>query len=356
MLASAGVMVDGNDPWDIQVVDQRFFRAVLTQGSLGLGEAYMNGWWTCNDLEELSYRLMRSRLYKASLLLPRPVAASLLHATVNQQSKEKSLRVAVRHYSLGNDIFLNFLGRHHSYSCGYFLDTDDLDVAQGLKLEKACRLLDLRPGDRVLDVGGGWGEFARYAATHYGCQVTSINIADEQIKFAKEYCKDTSVEVRRCDYRDLTGRFDKIVVMAMLTHVGPKNYRHFMEIMHRCLEPGGTMLIESVGGHKSMKDCEPWIDRYIFPGGVVPSLKQFDGAFAGLFSRKFLDEFGSSYVKTLRAWNRNFVEAWPTLQHRYDDRVRLMFEYFFQTVAGSFRAGYLLHWHILLQKVDQADG
>ena len=350
MLARAGVSIGGKESCDIQVADQRFYRVVLTQGSLGLGEAYLRGWWTCNDLEELSYRLIQSGLYKASLLLPLPLVADLVHATFNQQSKEKSLRVAVQHYSLGNDIFLSFLGSYHNYSCGYYLETDDLDEAQRLKLEKGCRLLDLRPGDRVLDVGGGWGEFARYAATHHGCQVTSINIADEQIKFAKEYCKDASVEVRRCDYRDITGRFDKIMVMAMLTHVGYKNYRQFMEIMARCLEPGGMMLIESVGGHKSMKNCEPWINRYIFPGGVLPSLRQIDAAIAGLFSRKVLDEFGSSYVHTLRAWNRNFLQAWPAHQCRYDERVRLMFEYFFQTVAGAFRAGYLLHWHILLQK------
>lgn len=356
LLARAGVKVDGKEPWDIQVADQRFFRTVLTQGSLGLGEAYLRGWWTCNDLEELSYRLIRSGLYKTSLLLPQPVLANLLHATINQQSKEKSLRVAVQHYSLGNDVFLDFLGRHHLYSCGYFKDTDDLDVAQRQKLEKVCRLLDLRPGDRVLDVGGGWGEFARYAATQHGCEVTSINIADEQIKFAREYCKDASVEIRRCDYRDVTGRFDKIVVMAMLTHVGYKNYRGFMEVMDRCLEPGGLMLVESVGGHKSRKDCEPWINRYIFPGGVVPSLEQFDRAVAGLFARKALDEFGSSYVHTLRAWHRNFVQAWPAHRSRYDDRMRLMFEYFFLTVAGAFRAGYLLHWHLLFQKGEQVAG
>jgi cyclopropane-fatty-acyl-phospholipid synthase len=352
LLAQAGIGVDGKEPWDIQVRDQRLFRAVLMQGSLGLGEAYLNRWWTCDDLEELSFRLIRSRLYKASLLLPQPVAANIKDATLNQQSREKSLRVAIQHYSLGNDVFLDFLGRYHNYSCGYFVGTDDLDEAQRLKLEKVCRLLDLQPGDRVLDVGGGWGEFARYAATHHGCHVTSINITDEQIKFAREYCKDTSVEIRKCDYRDLTGRFDKILVMAMLTHVGYKNYRRFMEIMHPCLEPGGIMLVESVGGHKSMKNCEPWIDRYIFPGGVVPSLTQLDAAVSGLFSRKLLDEFGSSYVHTLRAWNRNFVKAWPAYQHRYDDRMRLMFEYFFQTVAGAFRAGYLLHWHVLLQKID----
>ena len=138
-------------------------------------------------------------------------------------------------------------------------------MAQRQKLKKVAALLDLRPGDRVLDVGGGWGEFARYAATEHGCVVTSINIAEEQIKFAREYCKDTGVEIRRCDYRDITGRFDKIVVMAMLTHVGYKNYRGFMEIMDRCLEPGGLMLVDLfVGGHKSRKNCEPWINRTSF--------------------------------------------------------------------------------------------
>jgi cyclopropane-fatty-acyl-phospholipid synthase len=281
------------------------------------------------------------------------LAAAALHAAINQQSREKSLRVAERHYSLGNDIFLSFLGQYKNYSCGYFSNTEELDQAQLQKLEKVCRLLDLRPGDRVLDVGGGWGEFARYAATKYGCHVTSINITDEQIRFATEYCKGTSVEVRKCDYRDIAGRFDKIAVIAMLTHVGYKNYRRFMEIMDRCLEPGGLMLVEGVGGHKAHRNCEPWINRYIFPGGVVPCLKQIDVATAGLFSRRIVDEFGSSYVHTLRAWHRNFMQAWPVHRQRYDERLRLMFEYFFLTVAGAFRARYLLHWHILLQKADQ---
>ena len=354
-MARAGVRIDGTEPWDIQVADQRFFRTVLTQGSLGLGEAYLRGWWTCKDLEELSYRMIRSRLYKTSLLLPQPIVANLLHATVNQQSKKKSLRVAVQHYSLGNDVFLDFLGRHHLYSCGYFKGTDDLDTAQRQKLEKVCALLDLRPGDRVLDVGGGWGEFARHAATERGCVVTSINIADEQIKFAKEYCKDTSVEIRLCDYRDITGRFDKIVVMAMLTHVGYKNYRTFMEIMDRCLEPGGLCWSNPWAGTNHARIASR-INRYIFPGGIVPSLEQFDAAVAGLFTRQVLDEFGSSYVHTLRAWNRNFARTWPTHRHRYDERMRLMFEYFFQTVAGAFRAGYLLHWHLLFRKPGQAAG
>jgi cyclopropane-fatty-acyl-phospholipid synthase len=125
-----------------------------------------------------------------------------------------------------------------------------------------------------------------------------------------------------------------------------------MEIAHRSLEPGGLLLVESVGGHKSQKNCEAWIDRYIFPGGVVPSLSQLDRAMAGLFTRKQTDEFGEYYVKTLRAWNRNWSDAWPDHLGKYDGRVRRMFAYFFLTVAGAFRAHYLLHWHILAQKVD----
>ena len=329
VFAASDIAIDGSKPWDIRVTDNRFFRAVVTQGSLGLGEAYMNGWWKCEDLEELAYRLMRSGIYKISLWMPIYLVANIHDAAINQQSKEKSLRVAERHYAMGNDIFLSFLGKYKNYSCGYFSDTDNLDQAQLQKLEKICRLLDLKPGDRVLDVGGGWGEFARYAATKYGCYVTSVNITDEQIKFAVEYCKGTSVDIRKCDYRDITGRYDKIAVIAMLTHVGPKNYRKFMEVADRCLEPGGMMLIESVGGHKSRKNCEAWINRYIFPGGVVPSLKQFDTAMAGRFSRKETDEFGGFYVHTLRAWNRNLMQAWPDHLRKYDERVRLMFEYFF---------------------------
>jgi cyclopropane-fatty-acyl-phospholipid synthase len=126
-----------------------------------------------------------------------------------------------------------------------------------------------------------------------------------------------------------------------------------MEIMDRCLEPGGTMLIESVGGHTAQKNCEAWINRYIFPGGVVPCLKQIDGAIAGRFVRKVTDEWGDSYVHTLRAWHRNLMQAWPAHQQRYDERSRLMFEYFFLTVAGAFRARYLLYWHVLLQKPGQ---
>jgi cyclopropane-fatty-acyl-phospholipid synthase len=351
--ASAGVAINGQNPCDISVKDDRFYRAVLQKGSLGLGESYMDGWWSCDDLEEMASRMIGSGLYKFSLRMPIYLLPNLRDNVFNQQSKEMSLRVADRHYAMGNEMFFGFLGKHKNYSCGYYSGTGDLDEAQRLKLDKVCKLLDLQPGDRLLDIGGGWCEFARYAATHYGCEVVSINITDEQIAFAREYCKGASVEVRKCDYRDITGRFNKIAVLAMLTHVGRKNYRKFLEIAHGALEPHGTLLIESVGGHKSHSNCEAWIDKYIFPGGVVPCLSQIDAAASGLFQRTVTDEFGSSYVLTLRAWHRNLIQAWSAHEGRYGERVRRMFEYFFLTTAGSFRARYLLHWHILLKKVER---
>ena len=349
IFAMADVAIDGNRPWDIRVANERFFGKVLLHGSLGLGETYMEKWWTCDDLEELFFRLINARLERISRGLPFTAIGRAIDSTINQQSKFKSRRVAERHYNMGNDLFLEFLGGRKNYSGAFYEDGDTLEQAQIRKMEMICRGLELNERDRLLDVGGGWGEVARYAAANYGCHVTSINISDEQIRHATGYCRDVPVEVRKCDYRDLTGTYSKIAVIAMLTHVGPKNYRTFMEIMHRSLEPGGIMLIESVGAEVSRSNCEPWTDRYIFPGGVIPSLRQIDKAVDGLLVRTGVTEFGLSYVHTLRAWHANFMRAWPKLRDNYSDTTRLMFEYFFLSVAGTFRARDLLYWHIVLR-------
>lgn len=350
ILATADVRLDGAQPWDIEVRNDGFYKRVLLEGSLGLGEAYMDGWWATRDLEELICRVIASGVEEKAQLVPNFLAFDLLASLKNQQTKRLARRVAERHYDMGNDLFGEFLGRYKNYSCGYFDGTDDLDEAQQKKMDLVCRKLDLKPGDRLLDVGGGWGELARHAAVNYGAQVTSINISEEQMQFAREHCKGTSVDIVRCDYRDLKGSFDKIAVIAMLTHVGYKNYRGFMEIIHRCLKPHGTVIVESVGGNVSLTHCEPWTDKYIFPGGMIPSVAQLGAAIEGLFVLEDLHNFGPSYVKTLRAWNRNFHAAWPRLEARYGERARRMFEYFFLSVAGTFRARGLQHWHLVMTK------
>jgi cyclopropane-fatty-acyl-phospholipid synthase len=350
LFAAAGVAIDGDRPWDVRVHDERFFRSVLVQGTLGFGESYMRGWWEADEVEELAYRLLRARLHWMSWALPPNLFRFLNAALVNRQSRSGSALLADRHYNLGNDLFSAFLGAHKSYSCALFDGTNSLDTAQLLKMERLCQLLQLREGDHLLDVGGGWGAFAHHAASRYGCGVTSINIADEQIRYARQLCAGLPAEVVRCDYRDLTGTYDKVAVIAMLTHVGASNYRRFMSVVHHCLAEGGTMLIETLGSRLPKINCEPWADRYIFPGGVVPALRQIDRAAAGLFTRRYVAEFGDHYIPTLRAWNANLQAAWPVLGQRYPDTTRLMLEYFFLTVAGAFRAGYLRYWHILMDR------
>jgi cyclopropane-fatty-acyl-phospholipid synthase len=350
LFGAADVRINGDRPWDVRVSDERFFPAVLRQGTLGFGESYMKGWWTTDDLEEVACRLSRGGLQMIAWLLPGRLIGLALALATNRQALDRSTEVADRHYNLGNDLFLSFLGEYKNYSCGYFAGTDSLDEAQRLKMERVCQALRLSPSDHLLDVGSGWGQFAHYASTHHGCRVTSINIADEQLRFARELCAGLPVEVCKCDYREVTGSYTKIAVLAMLTHVGPKNYRRFMSIMSDCLCDDGLMLIESIGGRVPKRNIEPWMEKYIFPNAVIPSLGQFDASFKGFFTRKSVSEFGQYYVLTLRAWYSNLMASWGQLSARYPDTTRLMLEYYLLASAGVFRAGHLKHWHIEFEK------
>ncbi|MGY1683784.1 cyclopropane fatty acyl phospholipid synthase [Geodermatophilus sp. SYSU D01176] len=350
LLRAADIVIGGDRPWDICVLDDRFYGTVLRQGSLGFGESYMRNWWCAEDLEDVIFRLIGVGLDRAVRLLPARISAAVTGAVTNQQTIEKSTAVAERHYNLGNDLFFALLGKYRNYSCAYFDGTDSLDDAQVRKMDLVCRKLELGESDHLLDVGGGWGHLAHYAATHYGCRVTSINISDEQIRYARDLCSDLPVDVQKCDYREVTGSYTKIAVIAMLTHVGPKNYRRFMQIMHGHLADDGSMLVESIGGRFSNTTTEPWIQKYIFPGGVIPSMRQFESAISGYFTATELVEWGQHYVPTLRAWHANLMAAWPTLSDKYSETTRLMMEYYLLASAAAFRAGRLKYWHLALAR------
>ncbi len=350
LFTSADITFGGDRPWDIQVYDERFYNRVLMTGSLGLGEAYIDGWWTSADLEESIFRLIKSGLHRISEYIPTHLIRNITDRFTNQQTKTKSKRVAERHYNFGNDLYCGFLGKYKNYSCGYFENTDDLDQAQLNKMAKICEEMDFQAGETVLDVGGGWGEIARYVASNFGSHITSINISDEQIKHAREYCADYPVDTIKMDYRDLSGKFDKVMVIAMMTHVGVKNYRPLIEKAHACLKDGGTAIIETIGRYKPKRNCEPWTDKYLFPGGMMPAMSQITAALDGLFVTEKVTEFGLDYQKTARAWHYNFMGAWPDLKQRYPDKVRLIYEYYFLCAAAGFRSRELLHWHIVLKK------
>jgi cyclopropane-fatty-acyl-phospholipid synthase len=356
LMSYADVRLDGARAWDVQVLDDRFFLEVLLRGSMGFGEAYMAGWWRCGDLEEFARRMLTSNLEERFSVLPSYLVTEVTARVTNQQSIVRSRRVADEHYSMDNDLFGRFLGRYKMYSAGYYEagagggapDPWDLDEAQRRKLELICQKLELSAADHLLDVGGGWGEFARFAAETTGCKVTSINISDEQMVFAREYCKGLPVEIVKCDYRNLTGRYTKIAAIAMIAHVGYKNLPGFMRIMRDHLEPGGLLFIESTGSTLSRTHMDPWVDKYIFKGALFPSVQQIGTAIDGLFAMDDWQNFQMSYIPTLRCWNRNFQAAWPVLAERYDESTRRMFEYFFLTGAGAFHARLLQYWHLVL--------
>ncbi|MFC1835320.1 cyclopropane fatty acyl phospholipid synthase [Thermodesulfobacteriota bacterium] len=350
LMAMAGVAVDGPNPWDIRVKDDRTYARVIREKNLGLGESYMDGWWECRRVDELINRILIARVDKRvreSLRLLLPIARARLF---NRQTKRLSRDVAEKHYDLGNDFFTSFLDPYNQYSCAYFDDTEDLDQAQLNKLDLICRKLALAEDDHLLDIGFGWGGFAKYAAETHGCKVTGINISEEQVSFAAKFCKELPVEVVYCDYRDLKGSFSKIVSVGMFEHVGPKNYRTFMETAHRRLEEDGVFMLHTIGSNESELKCDPWISKYIFPHGKLPSIAQIGKAVEGLFVIEDLHNLGPHYDKTLMSWHRRFQAAWPRLKEKYGERFKRMWEYYLLSCAGSFRSRSIQLWQIVLTK------
>jgi cyclopropane-fatty-acyl-phospholipid synthase len=233
----------------------------------------MEGWWNCHQLDEFIYRILKIRLDEKIKEGYRFLINSLFAMLFNKQSQRRSSIIAKRHYDLDNDLFMSFLDPYNQYSCAYFDGTKDLNDAQIKKMDLICKKIDLRQNDHVLDIGSGWGGFARYMAQHYNCNVTAINISSEQIRHARDLCKNFPVKILSCDYRDLQGTFDKIISVGMFEHVGQKNYKTFMKAVHRCLRDNGIFLLHTIGGNESTIKSDPWINKYIFPNGMIPSIR-----------------------------------------------------------------------------------
>lgn len=350
MLAGIGININGNNPWDIRVNDNRTYSQVLCNKNLGLGETYMEGWWDCPQLDEFICRILKAGLdsrVKGSKLLR---LKSLVALIFNLQSRLRSHKVAEQHYNLDNELFTAMLDPYVQYSCAYFDKTDDLNQAQLQKINLICKKLNISKDDNVLDIGCGWGGLARYIAEHYNCRVTAINIAEEQISYARELCKNLPVEIKHIDYRDLTGSYDKIVSVGMFEHVGPKNYKTFMKAVHRCLKDDGVFLLHTIGSNETGVSGDPWISKYIFPNGKLPSIAQIGKAIEGLFVMEDWHNLGEHYEKTLLAWHKNFNQVWVQLKNKYDEKFRRMFEYYLLSCAGCFRARHIQLWQIVFTK------
>jgi cyclopropane-fatty-acyl-phospholipid synthase len=351
ILAFAGVEIDGSNPWDITINNDEFYRKVLTEGELGIGESYMDNWWDAGKVDELIFKIVSARL-EEKVRLKFSIILKILSATlVNLQSKRRAFIIGEKHYDLGNDLFSNMLDRRMNYSCAYWKDAGNLEKAQEDKLELICRKLHLTPGMRILDIGCGWGSFGKYAAERYNAEVVGITVSKEQVELGRKLCEGMPVEFRLMDYRDLVEKFDRIVSVGMIEHVGYKNYRTFFEIASKCLNDNGLFLLQTIGNIKSEKSIDPWTDKYIFPNGMLPSVAQLGKAIEKLFVMEDWHNFGKDYDKTLLAWYENFEMNWHKIKNNYSERFFRMWKYFLLSAAGSFRTGIRNQlWQIVLSK------
>jgi cyclopropane-fatty-acyl-phospholipid synthase len=344
-------------PWDIRIHNDRLLARVRAHGLPGLGDAYVDGWWDCDALDELFFRALHADLPRHLQANRDVIGTYISEKLLNLQSKPRASRNIKRHYNLGNDVFQATLDPLMLYTCGYWKDAKDLDAAQVAKLDLVCRKIGLQKGMRVLDLGCGWGGFARFAAERYGARVVGVSLSEEQLKFAGNLCKGFPVEFRLMDYRDVHDRFDRVVSLGMLEHIGPKNHRTYMQVVDRNLADDGLCLLQFFASRDSFPNlhCNEviWIVRHIFPGLVVPSLAQVGAAIERLFVLEDLHNFGSDYHPTLLAWTANFERNWaaqPALRDRYGERFFRMWRYYMLSAAGAFRARKYQLWQLVLSK------
>lgn len=349
LLEEADIRIGGSRPWDMQLLAPGVPERVFAGGSMGLGESYMDGEWEVEQLDEFFNRVMRAHL-EQKVRSSTIIWQALKSRFFNRQSLKRAYQVGEQHYDLGNAFYGAMLDRRMTYTCGYWKDAETLDEAQEAKLDLICRKLQLEPGMRVLDIGCGWGSFMAYAAEHYGVECVGITISREQVAWASKHYPDLPLEFRLQDYREVNDTFDRIVSVGMFEHVGSKNYRTFMDVAHRCLVDGGLFLLHTIGKNERKPYTDPWIDRYIFPNGELPSVGQIGDAVDNLFVVEDVHNFGADYDRTLMAWYENFEESWPRFARQLGPRFYRMWRYYLLSCAGIFRARDIQLWQWVLSK------
>jgi cyclopropane-fatty-acyl-phospholipid synthase len=345
----AGITINGSKPWDIKVNNDQFYPEVFSRGSLGFGESYMDGDWSAKKLDETVTRMLRAKL--ENKIISGKLMVEVLKAKLfNLQSAGRAFQVGEEHYDAGNDLYKITLDKRLVYTCGYWKNAKTLDKAQEDKLDLVCKKVGLKKGDKILDIGCGWGSFLKFAAEKYGVEGVGITVSKEQVKLGRENCKGLPIEIRLQDYRDLNEKFDHIISLGMFEHVGPKNYREYMKIAHKCLKNDGLFLLHTIGGHTSVDTTDPWLEKYIFANAVLPSVKQVSTAIEDLFVMEDWHNFSADYDKTLMAWHAKFKKNWPKLKGRYSERFYRMWEFYLLFCAATFRSRKNQLWQIILSK------
>jgi len=334
-------------------------RRVAREGILGLGEAYLKDHWTADRLDEVIYRAFTHPVPRPSPIARlRWVLMVAEQRLFNRQSGPRAFNIGVRHYDLGNDLFRCMLDESMTYTCGYWANARTLNEAQEAKLELVCRKLRLRPGLHVLDIGCGWGNFARYAAQRYGVRVTGITVSRQQAEFARQRCQGLPVEIRLQDYREVSETFDRIVSIEMIEAVGRKNIPTFYRVVDRCLKHDGLFVLQAISANTLSRSSDwrldqfaLWLLKYIFPDGYLPKqseLVELEGTSLRIEDR---ESFGLDYDRTLLAWASNFNAGWDQLKDQYDDEFRRRWNFYLHGCAAAFRAR-LIHLYQIVYAKD----
>ncbi len=353
ILARADVRIAGSRPWDIRVHDDRFFRRVLADGELGLGESYMDRDWDCDRLDELSSRIFAAGLDRLRFG-PLEIAGAALARLVNRQSLRRARKLVAPHYDLGNDLFEAMLDTSYmAYTCAYWRGgAQTLEQAQEAKLDLVCRKLTLERGMRMLDIGCGWGGLARFAAERHGVSVVGVTLSREQAALGSARAAGLPVELRVGDYRDVEGTFDRVVSIGCLEHVGHRNHRRFFEVVRERLGMSGYALVHTIGVSRTGYRGGRFIDTYVFPLVNLPSIAQIGRAVDGLLVLDDVQNIGTDYDRTLMEWNARFQRAWPSLARRYGGllggRFKRMFEFYLLMSAGFARSRRGQVWQMVL--------
>jgi cyclopropane-fatty-acyl-phospholipid synthase len=363
LLSYADITIDGSAMHDIVVHDERAFDAWLSNSTLGFGESYVKGWWSSQQLDETIFRMInnRERIISGVGFDINLALLALKSKLTNRQSVRRSKIVGIEHYDLGNSLFETILDPYMQYSCGYWeRGAESLDQAQVDKLRLIGEKLLLTDGMRVLDVGCGWGGLAHFLAQEFNVEVVGITISAEQQKYAQERFGSDRVEYQLQDYRDFESQpFDRVVSVGMLEHVGHKNYKTYFQKILQLLKDDGIALIHCIGDSVTDTQADPWLDRYIFANGMLPSMKQITASIPEPYVIEDWHNFGSSYDRTLMAWHEKFIHAWPRMKSEFglDDEFRLMWEYYLLACAGNFRTRKRAQlWQIVLRKSGQFGG
>lgn len=335
----------------VDVLDPSFYCDVAFGGTIGAGEAYMRGTWKADDLVNLVRILLRNRdvmedMDKGSARVTRPLQ-NLFHK-LNRNTRDGARRNISAHYDLGNDFFRLWLDETMMYSSAIFEnETDSLADAQRHRLDAICDKLDLGPDDHVVEIGTGWGGFALHAAQTRGCRVTTTTISEQQYALARERVQqaglEDKIEILLEDYRDLTGRYDKLVSIEMIEAIGSENYEAYFAKCNELLRPGGQMLIQAITTldrqHELLKKEVDFIQRYIFPGGCLPSVSAMAGAIGRVNELLItsLEDIGRHYALTLKHWRRNFFTQIDKVRALgYPEEFIRMWEFYLTYCEGGF--------------------